>query len=464
MTRLNKFAFFLICTIVVFTTAAYGTVHQPTLVLFYVLVSALMILWAADSLGSGEIRFSRSLLQIPLFALAVYGFVQCVPLGTYAEAAGISGIPRTISMEPFATQLTALHLLALGTFFSVTLVYLDSAQRLRRMITFIVVFGFIYAFFAILQSVLSPTRIYGIYQSRFGIPFGSFVNRHDFAAFIEMAISIPLGLLFVGAVRRDKRLLYMIAVTLMGSALLLSLSRGGLVSLIAEILLLVILTTGSKGGKKIVLKFALSILLVAAAVGGAIFVGGDTSLTRFAETASSQDITSNRIHIWGVTLKVIAANMPFGTGLGSYTQAYTAFDTLSGLEMVEQSHNDYLQMLSDAGLIGLVIGGLFLFWFFREGIQNTRSQNTFRRGVAVGAFAGCFAVLIHSLFDFVLHISALSILFLTLMAMLVASGRRFEDDTKEFNEPRSKHRRSASVASFGERTQTSGARHVKADH
>ena len=464
MTRLNKFAFFLICTIVVFTTAAYGTVHQPTLVLFYVLVSALMILWAADSLVISEIRFSQSLLQIPLFALAVYGFVQCIPVGTYAEAAGISGIPRTISMEPFATQLTALHLLALGIFLSVTLVYLDSAQRLRRMITFIVVFGFIYAFFAILQSVLSPTRIYGIYQSRFGIPFGSFVNRHDFAAFIEMAISIPLGLLFVGAVRRDKRLLYMIAVTLMGSALLLSLSRGGLVSLFAEILLLVILTTGSKGGKKIVLKFALSILLIVAAVGGAIFVGGDTSLTRFAETASSQDITSNRIHIWGVTLKVIAANMPFGTGLGAYTQAYTAFDTLSGLEMVEQSHNDYLQMLSDAGLIGLVIGGLFLFWFFREGIQNSRSQNTFRRGVAVGAFAGCFAVLIHSLFDFVLHITALSVLFLTLMAMLVASGRRFEDDTKEFDEPRSKHRRSASVASFGERTQTSKTHHVKADH
>ncbi|MBK8467486.1 MAG: O-antigen ligase family protein [Chloracidobacterium sp.] len=449
MTRLNKFAFFLICTIVVFTTAAYGTVHQPTLVLFYVFVTALLILWAADSLTSGEVRFSRSVLQIPLFALAVYGFVQCIPLGTYAESAGISGIPRTISMEPFATQLTALHLLALGIFFSVTLVYLDSAQRLRRMVTFIIVFGFIYAFFAILQSVLSPTRIYGIYQSQFGVPFGSFVNRHNFAAFIEMAISIPLGLLFVGAVKRDKRLLYVIAVVLMGSALLLSLSRGGLVSLIAEIILLIILTTGSSGGKKIVLKVALSFSLIAAAVGGAIFVGGDTSLTRFAESAASQDITSNRIHIWNVTLKVIAANMPFGTGLGAYTQAYTAFDTLSGIEMVEQSHNDYLQIVSDAGLIGLLIGGLFLFWFFREGIRNSRRQNTFRRGVAVGAFAGCFAVLVHSLFDFVLHISALSVLFLTLLALLVASGRRFEDDIKEFDKPMSKRRRSASVTSIG---------------
>ncbi len=450
MARLNKLAFLLICTIIVFTTMAYGTVHQPTLALFYLFITVLLLLWVADSFLNGEIRYSCSLLQVPLLLLAVYGFVQIIPFGTYAEATGISGIPRTISIEPFATQLTAFHTLAFCLFFSVTLVYLDSAKRLRRIAAFLIVFGFLYAFYAILQSVLSPTRIFGIYDTQFAVPFGSFVNRHDFAAFIEMAIAVPLGLLFVGAVRRDKRLLYVIAVTLMGSALLLSQSRGGLVSLVAEIILLIILTTDSKGRKKIILKVALSLLLIIAAVGGALFVGGDTSLTRFAETATSQDITSSRIHIWEVTLKVIAANMPLGTGMGAYTQAYTAFDTLSGLEMVEQVHNDYLQILADAGLIGLVIGGLFLFLFFREGIRNLRRQNTFRRGIAVGAFAGCFAVLIHSLFDFVLHITAISVLFLTLMSMLVASGRRFEDDTNEFDASRSKHRRRASITPIDE--------------
>lgn len=452
MMRLKNIAFFLICKIVVFTTMAYGTVHQPILALFYILVAVLVFLWAADSFASGEMRFSRSSLQIPLLTLATYAFVQIIPFGTYGEAGNLSEIPRTISMEPFATQLTALHLVVLGMFFCVALVYLDSAKRLRRVTTFVIVFGFLYAFYAILQSVLSPTRIFGIYQSRFGMPFGSFVNRHDFAAFIEMAISVPLGLLFVGAVNRDKRLLYLTAITLMGSALLLSRSRGGLVALLAEIILLIILTTSSKGAKSLVLKTMLSLLLIGAAVGGAIFVGGDTSLTRFAETASSQDITSSRIHIWGVTLKVIAAHLPFGTGLGAYPQAYTAFDTLSGLETVEQSHNDYLQILSDAGVVGLAIGAAFLFLFFREGVRNARRQNKFRRGVAVGAFAGCFAVLIHSLFDFVLHITAISVLFLTLLAMLVASGRRFEDDTSEIDQVRSKRRRSASVASIWRKT------------
>lgn len=452
MPRLSKVAFFLICTIIVFTTLAYGTVHQPTLALFYFFIAGLLLIWAIDCLKSGEFRFSGNVLQVPLFALAAYGLIQIIPFGTYAEAGGINDIPRTISIQPFATQVTSLHLLALCVFFSVTLVYLDSAKRLRKLVTFIIVFGFIYAFYAILQSVLSPTKIYGIYGHRFATPFGSFVNRHNFAAFMEMAVSMPLGLLFVGAVRRDKKLLYVVAVTLMTSALLLSGSRGGLVALIAEIILLIILTTGTQGSKRFRLKAALSLFLAAAAVGGAIFVGGDTSLTRFAETASSGDISSNRFHIWDVTLKIISHNLPFGTGLGAYTQAYTQFDTLSGQDLVEQAHNDYLQMLADAGLIGLIIGCLFLFWFFREGINNTRSSNTFRRGVAVGALAGCFAILIHSMFDFVLHITAISVMFLSLMALLVSAGRRFDDDITD--ETRSRSRRSASVTSIGRRSRS----------
>ncbi len=446
MSRLNKLAFFLICTIIVFTTMAYGTVHQPILALFYFFIAILLILWAIDCFRTGKCRFSASLLQLPLLMLAAYGLIQIVPFGSYDEAGGIIDIPRTISIEPFATKVTSLHILALAIFFSAALVYLDSAKRLRRLVTFIIVFGFIYAFYAILQSVLSPTKIYGIYAPRYAMPFGSFVNRHDFAALIEMAVCVPLGLLFVGAVKHDKRLLYVVAVTLMISALLLSGSRGGLVALAAEIILLIILTTATQGSKRFVLKAALSLLLAAAAVGGAIFVGGDTSLTRFADTAASGDISSNRFHIWDVTVKVIKHSFPFGTGLGAYTQAYTQFDTLSGQDLVEQAHNDYLQVLADAGLAGLILGTLFLFWFFREGIRNTRRNNTFRRGVAVGAFAGCFAILVHSLFDFVLHITAISVMFLSLIALLVSSGRRFDDDITEFDGTRS--RRSTNVSSL----------------
>ena len=212
----NKLAFFLICATVILTTVAYGTVHQPVIAVFYILVAAIMILWAVDGFLSGKLRYNKSLLQIPLVGAAVYGFIQIIPFGDLAESAGIPGIPRTISLDPFWTQVSALHFLALAIFFSVTLVYTDSAKRLQKLVSVITIFGFVYAFYAILQAVLSPTKIYGIYETRYGNPFGSFVNRHNFAAYIEMTLSLPLGLMFVGAIKKDKRLLYITAIALMG--------------------------------------------------------------------------------------------------------------------------------------------------------------------------------------------------------------------------------------------------------
>ena len=452
MLQLNRIAFVLICVIGMLTTLAYGTVHQPVIALFYVVVTLLAVIVSVDSLAVGTLKLSFSHLQIPLALFCLYALIQIIPFGTNSADTTVSGIPRTISLEPFATQLAAVHIFALSMFLMAALSLIDSAARLRRLVAVITIFGFAYAFYAIIQSVLSPDKIYGIYKPQAGTPFGSFVNRHDFAAIIEMCIAIPLGLLFAGSLRSEKRLIYVVAIVLMGAVLLLSGSRGALVALIAEIILLVIMTSRAKGTKNLVLKAALSLLLVAAAVGGAVFVGGDTSLTRISESAASEDVTSSRTQIWSVTLKVIAQNFPFGAGIGAFPQAYTQFDNAGGYERVEQAHNDYLQIVADAGVVGAIIGILFLFWLFRDGIRNSAVLNKFRRGTAVGAFAGCFAILIHSLFDFVLHITAISVMFLSLTAILVASGREYEDDTDEYDTPKSKRRRSASVTPIGKRS------------
>lgn len=183
-----------------------------------------------------------------------------------------------------------------------------------------------------------------------------------------------------------------------------------------------------------------------------MFTGGDTSLTRFAESAARQNISSDRFEIWSITLKMIGDYLPFGTGLGAYATAFTKFDTAVGVARVEQAHNDYLQIVSDAGVIGFVLGGLFLFLLFREGLRHTVIRNTFRRGIAVGAFTACFGVLVHSMFDFVLHVTAISAMFLVMMALLVASGRHFDDDVAEFDErhSRRRRRRKASVTQIHE--------------
>src|SRR5690349_317169 len=103
MTWANKVGFFLIPVIIVFTTMAYGTVHQPILSAFYILVTIPVLLWAIDAYSSGAIRFSSNHIQLALLAAAVYGAIQVIPFGTLADTAGVTGIPRTISLDPFAT-------------------------------------------------------------------------------------------------------------------------------------------------------------------------------------------------------------------------------------------------------------------------------------------------------------------------------------------------------------------------
>lgn len=444
-TRAGKILFFLLCATIIFTTLAYGTVHQPTLAIFYILAVLTILLWAIDSFFGGALRFHKSRLQIPLIAAFGYAIFQIIPFGSLAALAGVEAIPRTISQDPFGTQVAAVHLLALLIFLAALLTYLDSAKRLQKIVMLITVFGFVYAFFGILQNVLSPQKIYGIYDVPYAKPFGSFVNRHNFAAFIEMALCLPLGLMFVGAIEKDRRLLYITAIALMGVALILSGSRGGLVAFLAAIFFLIFLTTKTKSKKQLAVKIGLAGLLVATIIVGSALIGGETSLARIGEADTT---ATTRTHIWGVTLKMILSNLPFGAGFGAFGVAYTPFDSLNGLERVEQAHNDYLEVLATAGIVGLVIGGFFIFQLFRVGLRNAQTPNLFRRGVCVGALAGCFAILVHSLFDFVLHTTAIAMLFITMISLVVVSGTAFPDDLQEYASHRHKKRRSATVTPF----------------
>jgi O-antigen ligase len=214
----------------------------------------------------------------------------------------------------------------------------------------------------------------------------------------------------------------------------------------------VVLTRRGGGRKQTALKVALAGTLFMVVVGGAIIVGGESSLSRFVETAQSKDISTNRFYIWTVTTRVIGANLPFGAGLGALGVAFTPFDTNSGLERVEQAHNDYLQTLSDAGLIGLLIGVVFFSFLIATGSKAVRTENHSRRGIAIGALAGCIAVLVHSAFDFVLHTTAISMLFLILLGLTVAAGRKYPDDVR--NEKHAHRRRKGTV------TEIAKVRHV----
>lgn len=413
----GRLGFFLVCSTLVWTTLIYGTVHQPIIGLFYIAVAAIFICWGIDSIRGGSLRFDGSLFQIPILAAAVYGFVQIIPFGSRPETGGLGNIPATISLDPFATQVSAFHFLALFVFLAAALVFIDSRKRLKIVVRLITIFGFAFAFYAILQAILSPTKIYGIYSTESAVPFGSFVNRHNFAAMMEMTIAVPLGLIVTGAINKDRRLLYYTAIGVMGIALLLSGSRGGLVSIVAGVAFLIFVTYSNRNKRSVFVKIAAGILIAGAVTVGAVLIGGENSFTRIADTAASSNFTTNRTIIWSVTLDMVKHSQPFGVGLGAFGVAYSKYDPNNGMARVEQAHNDYLEVLATAGLIGALIGLSFLFFLFRDGLKATKTKDKYVRGVAAGAISGCFAILVHSLFDFVLHITAVTLMFLVLAAL-----------------------------------------------
>ena len=138
---------------------------------------------------------------------------------------------------------------------------------------------------------------------------------------------------------------------------------------------------------------------------------------------------AGRKNIWKATWKMIKEHPLTGVGFNGYWAAIPQYHSASGRITPQQAHNDYLQTLADGGIAGGLLGLSFLILLFGRGFARRATDDKFRSGVATGALAGCFAVLVHSAFDFTLHTTANALLFLVLAAMATLDRRVDEGST-----------------------------------
>jgi O-antigen ligase len=434
-TLVSRLGFLLLCVVIILSALAYGTVHYWALAVFFLGAVVMLILWVADGWILGTIRISRNALQLPLLGMLLLGLVQLLPLRS-ADNAGISSIPfvKSLSLDPYSTRLILVQVGALFIYFAATLVFIDTPNRLRLLVRTITIFGFLLAIFGLTQS-FTTNRVYWIRELPQSQPFGPFINRHHFAGYMELALAMPLGLLFSGSLQKEKRFIYLFAVGMMVVALIMTNSRGGVISLFAEIGFLVALSlfgqrhTRHRSAEEKswitsnATKAALALAIVIAVLGTVTILGGESGLSRLLGSLNTEDPTTGRAHFWSVTIDIIKTHPILGVGLGAFSVVYTGYDSRNGLLRLEQVHNDYLQVLSDGGIVGAVLGLFFVISLFRMGFARIESNDVFRRGVATGALAGCFAVLVHSFFDFTLHTPSNALLFLILAALATMNGR-----------------------------------------
>src|SRR5947207_8655108 len=239
-TLASRLAFLTVCVGVVISTLAFGTVHYWALAVFAATAAGLVCLWCLDGLTLRSVQLSRNPLQLPLLGLIILGLIQLLPLRSAADNGGLQlSLSRALSLDPNSTRLVLVQLVSLLIFFSTTLIFTDSPRRLRALTRTIIIFGFLLAMFGLTQSLTTNgTRVYWFRQLTQSTAFGPFINRHHFAGYMELAIALPLGLVFGGGVEKEKRFIYLFAAGLMAVALIMTNSRGGIISLVSEVLFL----------------------------------------------------------------------------------------------------------------------------------------------------------------------------------------------------------------------------------
>ncbi|HEX8734103.1 MAG TPA: O-antigen ligase family protein [Pyrinomonadaceae bacterium] len=435
LARAGNIIFFLLSVTLVFAPVAFGAVDVWALGILTLIAFLIVVLWLFDAWRSGEFTFNTNRLQIPIIGFILIGLIQLLPLRSAPVADGLLSVSAAsaLSLDPYTTRFAVVQLCVYLVFFAASLTFIDSPKRVKKMVLLIIIFGSLMAFFGILQRLANPEGIYGLRPTPYAVPFGSFVNQHHFAAFMEMTIGLTLGLLYNKSTKKDKRLLLVIAVVIMGIALVFTSSRGGVLSLFGVIGFITLVNflrpktdeDDFEAKSSFQSKFALvggGLALVLVLFGSILLLGGGDSLTRGMGFINQADISNGRTHFWSVTLQIIRDYPIFGAGFNAYALAFTRYDTWNGNLRIEQAHNDYLQIFADAGIFGFICALAFVYFLFKQGLEKiNQTTDRFRRGVAAGALAGCFGILLHSFFDFPLRTSSNAFYFLTLVTLVVVS-------------------------------------------
>jgi O-antigen ligase len=428
---LKKAIYISLLVLLVLTPIPYGAVEAWSTALWELWIFATMILWGVLVVKEGRLNFSSNPLIWPMVGLLIVAFIQLLPLG--------EGERQSISYNSYATLQAAIKLFASICFFLLFATFANTDERRNLTVKVIIAVCVLIALVGIGQSYIGKM----IWQRG---AFGPFVNRNHFAGFLEMGVGLVGGLIIGRSVRREMMVIYVSCALAMCAGILLSASRGGVLALVAEVAFLAIVAIPSfissrsqirqKRFGVLVRSGGAMALGIAAIIGSLFLVGSEGLVQNIAQSQSEPEnelLASERYsrrEIWSATGHLIKDHPWLGVGLGAFQFAYTRYDQSSGSQRVEQSHNDYLQIVADSGLIGGLIALVFLVLLFVLGFSAAQIRDRRKRSIILGALTGCFAIAIHSFVEFNLQITSNAQLFLALAALATAgiSSQKSENE------------------------------------
>jgi O-antigen ligase/tetratricopeptide (TPR) repeat protein len=372
----------------------------------------------------------------------------------------------TISLYPQATRVHLIRLLAVFLLFAAIRTNLATEAALWRLSLVALVNGAALSLFALIQFYSSPVNVvYWTYPS-LGEVFGPFICHNHFSAYVNLCIGLGVGLLLSHRSRggapsvgddhlprshRESRtplsqsgrrrhrhdfgerlaplrllddpaaLWICAALALMVAAVMVSLSRGGFLALGGAALVCLLLKRSGSTRSTLAMSF---LVIAALAVLLTSWLGFGLVQERVA-TLWKGKAQESRLPLW-TRMAPLAKDFPlWGTGLGTftYTEGLRQHTAAEADFVAEHAHNDYLEVLLECGVPGLLLSLLAVGLVFRLGYRGVRDGGSRAgRRLALGALFGFTALVIHSFGDFGLHIPAIALLATVLTAHLCARG------------------------------------------
>lgn len=242
---------------------------------------------------------------------------------------------------------------------------------------------------------------------------GFFANRNHQAMFIACSALFGIGIVFRLVSDRGKALLSCLLISFLAfGAIVATGSRSGILLTGVAIIISVVFNTGLGKRPWITISASAVATIVAFAVLQSSSGVFEKVFNRYGEA-----IEDDRWSIWEVSWDIVAAFFPAGSGLGTYVPVYKTFETLGTIvpSFVNHAHNDYLELLTEFGALFVIVFLWFLVMFARA-LKRTSPWKT--GGMPAAATMVILILLAHSVVDYPLRTSSISVIFAMGVAIL----------------------------------------------
>jgi O-antigen ligase/tetratricopeptide (TPR) repeat protein len=342
---------------------------------------------------------------------------------------------RTISIAPEMTQIALTKLAAYALLLAIVCLLParkpgSDARELAIWIIRIALFsGFVLAIIGFFDRLTNAPLQGSDYRMT-----GPFLNADHFANYLAMIVPIAFtGALFPEAFSRRNwvgycRLACGVTTVVLFIAVAMTLSRGGWVDLLVGVGIVIWMSAPLLAQSGALSKYRLgrSPALVAGCLFAALFILGFMFLSstgrseveeRLNFSFEHSDDWYSRVAVWQDSLPMVRDFASVGVGLGGWPDLFPRYQRPPWDEDIfwRETHNDYLELLIEVGIAGLVLLGWFTKRLVTSLSRGYRLSAASVRPLYIGLFGAMAAMAAHEFVDFSFQVPANAVLFVALL-------------------------------------------------